>query len=83
MYGLIKFMVNCLQEKIDKINSILAMTNEEIIQMLTEKWILGIKNSPLYAVWDKKNKSDEQCVVEVLRCELESIKGILEIFKKA
>ena len=53
------------------------------LAFLNEKWKLGIVNSPLYKVWDKANKTEDQCIVEVLRCELESVKGILEIFKPA
>lgn len=73
-------MSSCLKEKLEKINSILSSTDEEILEMLTDKWKEGIKNSSVYKVWDCKGKTDDQCIVEVLRCQLESIKNILQLF---
>lgn len=71
-----------MQDKLEKINLILAKTDAEILELLNEKWRTGIINSPLYKVWDKKDKTEDQCIIEVLRSDLETLKGILDLFNK-
>jgi hypothetical protein len=72
-------MTNML-EKIAIIDDALQCSDAELLARLDARWREGIKNSELYGLWNKEGKTEDQCIVEVLRCELRSIHTILGFF---